>query len=87
VALAQDQDMIQTLAPDRADEALREGVLPGAVGRCQHFTDSYALHSVPKRVTVDAVAIAAEIGRRGVVREGVDDLLGRSRQRWDARGR
>jgi len=29
VALAQDEDMVETLAPDRADEPLREGVLPG----------------------------------------------------------
>jgi hypothetical protein len=32
---------------------------------------------LPKRVTVDGVAIADKEGRRGVVREGVDDLLGR----------
>ena len=31
VSLAEDEDMIQTLAPDRADEPLREGVLPRAV--------------------------------------------------------
>ena len=28
-------------------------------------------------MTIDAVAIAEEVGRRGVVWEGVDDLLGR----------
>ncbi|OGA01050.1 MAG: hypothetical protein A3I00_03570 [Betaproteobacteria bacterium RIFCSPLOWO2_02_FULL_64_12] len=32
---------------------------------------------MPKRVAIDAVAIAEEVGRRGVVREGVHDLLGR----------
>lgn len=42
VPFAEDEDMIQTLLPDRADKVLREG----------------------------------EIGRRGVVREGVDELLG-----------
>jgi hypothetical protein len=31
---------------------------------------------LPKRLTVDVVTIAQKIGRRGVVREGVDDLLG-----------
>jgi len=76
VSFAQDDDMIETLAADRADEPLRVGVLPRAVGRCEHFTDPHALHSLPERVTVNAVPIAEEIGRRGVVREGVNELLG-----------
>jgi len=67
--------VIHTLAPDRADEPLREGSLPWAVGRGQDFSESHARHSMPKRVTVDAVPIAEEIRRRGVVREGIDDLL------------
>jgi hypothetical protein len=33
--------------------------------------------SLPDRGTVDRVAIAEEIGRHGVFREGVHDLLGR----------
>ena len=37
VALAQDEDMVETLSPDRADEAFREGILPGAGGRRQDF--------------------------------------------------
>src|SRR5882762_6041331 len=31
VAFAENQNVIQTLAPDRADEPLREGILPRAV--------------------------------------------------------
>jgi len=76
VPFAKDEDKIQTLAPDRADEPLREGVLPGAGGRRQNLTDPHAPHSLPERVAVDRVAIAEEIGRGGVVREGIDDLLG-----------
>src|SRR5882762_10678187 len=76
VAFAKDEYMIQTLAPDGADEPLREGVLPWAVNR-EDFTDAHALHALPEHVTVDRVAIAEEIGRGGVVREGVHDLLGR----------
>src|SRR5207247_8932329 len=33
VLFAEDDDVIETLAPDRADEALREGILPRAVRR------------------------------------------------------
>ena len=74
----EDEDMVQTLAPDRADKALREGVLPRAMGRGQDFHDSHAVHPLPERGTVDTVAIAEEVRRRGFVRDGVHDLLGRS---------
>ena len=77
VAFAQHEDMVEALAADRGDEALREGVLPRAGGRGQDFTDSHAPHSLPERGPVDAVAVAEKIGRRRVVREGVHDLLGR----------
>src|SRR3989441_13024851 len=77
VSFAEDEDMIQTLAPDGADEPLREGVLPRAVRGREDFTDAHALHALPEHVTVDRVAIAEEIGRGGVIREGVHDLLSR----------
>src|SRR5437667_6419060 len=77
VPFAKDEYVIQTLTPDGADEPLREGVLPRAVRRREDFTDAHALHALPEHVTVDRVAIAEEIGRGGVVREGVHDLLGR----------
>jgi hypothetical protein len=43
VPLVEDDDVIQTLASDGADEALRKGVLPWAVRRRQDFTDPHAL--------------------------------------------
>ena len=77
VAFAEDENVIETLAPDRADEPFHERILPGAVRRRNDFLDLHALHSVPKLVAVDVVTIAEETGRRrGVVREGVHDLLG-----------
>ena len=85
VSLAEDEHVIQTFAADRADQALRERVLPGAVRRRQDFVDPHALHSVAKRLAIDLVTIAQEIGRRGVVRERVHDLLGGPVRRWDAR--
>ena len=77
VSFAEDDEVILTLAPDGADEALREGVLPRAVRRRQDFTDAHALEALPEHVTVDRVAVAEEVGRGRVVREGVHDLLGR----------
>jgi hypothetical protein len=57
VPFAKDDDMIETLAPDRADEPLREGVLPRAVRCREDFLDPHALHSVAK--TNGALTIAA----------------------------
>jgi hypothetical protein len=47
VLFTKDEDVIETLAPDGADEPLRERVLPRAVRRGQDFTDSHALHALP----------------------------------------
>src|SRR6266568_5436310 len=56
VPFAEDEDVIQTLAPDGADEPLREGILPRAVRRREDFTGAHALHaSLPEHVTVDRV--------------------------------
>ena len=44
----ENESVIQTLAPDRADEALGERILPWAVRRREDFIDPRALHSVPK---------------------------------------
>jgi hypothetical protein len=76
VPFAKDEYVIQTLAADRADEPLHEGILPRAVGRGQDFTDPHALDSSAECLPVDAVTITQEVGRGGVVRESVDELLG-----------
>src|SRR2546426_8674508 len=76
VAFAENENVIQTLAPDRTDEALGERILPGAVRRGKDFIDTHALDPVPKLLAVDLVTIAQKIGGRGVVWKGLDDLLG-----------
>ena len=47
------------------------------LGYGDHLTDPHAPHPVLERVAVDLVTIAEEIGGRGIVREGVHDLLSR----------
>ncbi len=74
--LAEHDDMVQALTPQRANQALGEGVLPLAVRRGEDFLDAHALHAAPKLLTVDCIAVAEQIGRCRVVREGIDDLLG-----------
>jgi hypothetical protein len=76
VSLSEDEHVIQRLASDRPDQALSERVLPRAVWRRDDFVDPHALHAMPRWLTVDVVAVVEEVGRRGLVREGVHDLLG-----------
>ena len=75
VSLAEDEHVIQALAPDRADEPLHERVLPRALRRGEKLLDPHAVHAVPKWLPINAVTVASEIGGRGVLREGVHDLL------------
>src|SRR5262245_12771816 len=76
VPLAENDDMVQALAPHRTDEALRKGIRPRATRGGEEFLDPHTLYALPKRVPVDAVTIVQQIGGCGVVREGVHDLLG-----------
>ena len=64
--MRENEDMGQTILPDRAAEPFREGIRPGALGGRKHFADPHAPHTLPERVAVDRVAIAEEIGRRCV---------------------
>ena len=64
IPLAENDSMVEALASHRADEPLREGILPRAVGRREDFVDPHALHSVPKLLAVDLVTVAQEIGGR-----------------------
>ena len=84
VALAQDEDIVETLSPDRADEAFREGVLPRTSGSSEDFFDPHALHTLTEGVTVDGVAVAKD--RKGRCRrERSPRSAEQSTPRWDAR--
>jgi hypothetical protein len=48
VSLAENEYVIQALAPDRADEPLREGILPRAVRRRENLLGAHALPAEPK---------------------------------------
>ncbi len=54
-----------------------KGFCHGLWGAVRIFSDPHALHAWPEGVAVDRVAIVEKVRRRGVIREGVDDLLGR----------
>jgi hypothetical protein len=73
--ILEDEPMIQALSPDRADEPFHERFCHGLCGAVSTLLDAHAHHAMSKWLTVDAVTVADEIGRRGLVREGVDELL------------
>src|SRR5262249_56973640 len=75
VALVQNEDGIEALVPHGADEAFRKRMLPRTPRRREDFSDARALDTMSKRLAVDSVA--EKVGWRGVVREGLHDLLGR----------
>jgi hypothetical protein len=77
VALVQHEHVIEALVPHGADDPFRKRILPRTPRRREDFSDAQALDTMSKRLAVDSVAIAEKIGRCGVVREGLDDLLGR----------
>ena len=68
VPFAENENVIQTLAPDRAGRAApRRGSATGCEARREHFVDSHAVHALPEHVTVDRVAISEEGQRHAPV--------------------
>jgi hypothetical protein len=71
--LVQHDDVVEELAPNRTDEALHEGILPGRVRCGENLGDADALHPSVKLAAVDAVSITEEKSRSFFLREGLDD--------------
>jgi hypothetical protein len=61
--LAEHDDMVQALAPHRANELFHDRILPRTVGPCEDFIEAQALHSVSEGLAVDVVAISEKVGR------------------------
>ena len=79
VRLAQNDDVIQTLAAQGTDQPLYVRILP-ETGRGGHdFRDPQAGDPAAERVAVDDVAISQEPSRCRVVGKGFNDLLHRPR--------
>jgi hypothetical protein len=69
MALAEHDHMVETLAADRADKALNEGVLPGRVRGAQGFLDAHSCESVAEGAGVDSVAVTHQVLRRAAFGE------------------
>jgi hypothetical protein len=62
--LAQDNDVVYTLTPDRSDQPFGKAVLPGR-GRCDWFVpDAHGTQSACDDAAIDPIPIADEVTRR-----------------------
>ena len=76
MSLVQDDHVVQAFAADTPDQPLDVRILPRTPRGDHDLLDPHVPHPLPKGGAVDAVAIAQEIPRGLVPREGVNDLLG-----------
>ena len=82
MAFVQDDDMIETFAPDRTDDALDVRRLPGR-SRCgQYFRDPQPSQALARGFPIDAVTIADHVARRRIPWKRLGDLLGDPGRRW-----
>jgi hypothetical protein len=63
VGLAQDDDMVHTLAPDRSDQPFGEAVQPRRGWRNRLVSDAHGAQSAFNGSTVDAISITDEVVR------------------------
>jgi hypothetical protein len=74
--------MIQTLAANRADQALDVGILPGLLWRRENLPDTRPVRRFTELLSVVPVTIAQQIARRAVPREGFQQLSSSPFSRW-----
>src|SRR6266852_7651254 len=72
--LAQDNNVVHTLTPDRSDQPLGETILPGRGGRNRLVPDAHGAQSARDDAAIDLVAIADEVARSFIPRECFCDL-------------
>src|SRR5260370_7796795 len=72
--LVQDNDVVQTLAPDRSDQPFGKAVLPRR-GRCNWLvSDAHGTQSARDDSAVDSISISDHIARSAIPRKSLGDL-------------
>ena len=82
MAFVENNHMIQTLSSNGADNALDIGVLPSTPRRDGTIFHSQTPNTFSKVLAVDGIAIAPQILRWWLPREGLNKLLRRLFGRW-----
>jgi hypothetical protein len=75
VTLIDDDQMVQTLSPDTADDPFGKRILPRTPHRRDHLFDPHPFDSMLEILAINAVAIAQQISGGLIVGKGIDDLL------------
>ena len=74
MGLAQDKDVVQTLAPDRSNQPFDKAILPRR-GRCNRFVpNAHGSQSACDDGAIDPIAIADHVTRSTVPRKSLGDL-------------
>ena len=85
LSFAKDDDVVETLSTCRAYKALSIWILLGTLRCRKHLLDAHAIDPIAKLLAVDAVAVADHVPGRGLLGEGLDDLLGSPGRAWELR--
>src|SRR5258708_18862659 len=67
--LAQDNNVVHTLAPDRSDQPLGETILPGRGGRNRLVPDAHGAQSSRDHRTPRSIPVAERVTRSFIPRE------------------
>ena len=79
VTLIEDDDMIETLAADGANQTLHVGRLPRRVWGDAYILAAEAAHPAAEAFAVDGIAVAQQVPGCRLPREGLYRLLGGAR--------
>src|SRR5260370_36254228 len=72
--LVQDNDVVQTLAPDRSDQPFDKAVLPRR-GRCDWLvSDTHGTQSARDDSAVESISISDHIAQSAIPRKSLGDL-------------
>src|SRR5216683_928674 len=82
MCLAQDNDVVQTLAPDRSDQPLGKAILPRR-GRCNWLVaNAHGTQSACDDGSIDPIAIPDHVTRSPVPRKSLGDLTCNPLRGW-----
>jgi hypothetical protein len=74
MGLAQNDDVIEALAADGADDPFDERVLPGCPRGNDHLSNPHVGDGPGEALAIAGITISEQISRSGLVRDGLKDL-------------
>jgi hypothetical protein len=70
-----DNDVVQALAPDTADQPLHVTILPRTLSGDENLLNTHSFNSCRERMTIDSISIPNQIPWCAVLRKSFNDLL------------